>query len=37
MKREISLARYILKGVKEINPRKVSFNLYSPVIEKTIY
>jgi len=34
MKREISLARYILKGVKEINTKKDSFNLHSPVIEK---
>lgn len=34
MKREISLARYILKGVKKINTKKVSFSLHSPVIEK---
>ncbi len=34
MKREISLSRYILKGVKMINPKKVSFNLHSPIIEK---
>ena len=34
MKREISLSRYILKGVKDINLKKDTFNLHSPVIEK---
>ena len=34
MKREISLAKYILRGVKKINPKKVSFNLHSPIIKK---
>lgn len=34
MKREISLSRYILKGVKDINLRKDTFSLHSPVIEK---
>jgi len=34
MKREISLSRYILKGVKKINPKKVFFSLHSPIIDK---
>lgn len=34
MKREISLSRYILKGVKKINPKKVFFSLHSPIIDR---
>lgn len=34
MKKKLDLARYILKGVKKINPKKAYFNLHSPVMEE---